>query len=134
MNFRYIHSGAFVILCFAGISIAGDFYDFEKIKVVQNLIDAPLRLGEPLIQARTRIIKSGWRPLQMHQHDDYEYSGAENALRSLGIAEVDSCSVDAGVRCILYYEKNQECLRIDTVGERVGDMTVVRWITECPGS
>jgi hypothetical protein len=50
-----------------------------------------------------------------------------------GFKEVDSCSVDSS-RCILYYKKGGQCLRLDTMGEQVKFMKVVRWSEECPGA
>lgn len=91
-----------------------------------------LRTGEPLRAARERILKSGWKPVRMHRNDNYQYSGAEVHLVAHKFFEVDSCSVDAGANCILYYSKPHRCLRVDTVGEQVNDMTVTRWTNECP--
>lgn len=91
-----------------------------------------LRTGEPLRAARERILKSGWKPVRMHRNDNYQYSGAEVRLVAHKFFEVGSCSVDAGANCILYYSKPHRCLRVDTVGEQVNDMTVTRWTNECP--
>jgi phage tail sheath gpL-like len=67
----------------------------------------------------------------MHAVDGYEYSGAELQLTARKFFEVDSCSSDSS-RCIFYYAKRSTCLRIDTIGERLNDMTVTRWAVECP--
>lgn len=90
-----------------------------------------LKIGEPFLRARTRIVKSGWTPNPIHSKDHYEYSGAEKRLAERGFLEVDMCSVDAGANCILYYTKGSKCLRVDTVGEQVKQMTVTRWTDEC---
>lgn len=90
-----------------------------------------LKVGEPFLRVRTRIVKSGWKPNPVHGKDNYEYSGAEKRLAERGFLEVDTCSVDAGANCILYYTKGSRCLRIDTVGEQVKQMTVTRWTDEC---
>jgi hypothetical protein len=91
-----------------------------------------LKVGEPFLVARSRILQSGWQPTRMHSNDDYEYFGAEKELADRNFLEVDSCSMDAGALCILYYSKEKKCLRVDTVGERINEMTVTRWTDECP--
>jgi hypothetical protein len=90
--------------------------------------------NEPFVKVRARMIKQGWAPVRMHANDDYIYDGAEKRLADQKILEVDSCSMDAGANCILYYRRHRQCLRIDTVGEQVSDMKVTRWTTECAWS
>lgn len=92
---------------------------------------AGIAVGEPLISARTRLLKHGWRPVPRHAADDYEYSGAELQLIEHAILEVDACSVDSA-RCIFYYSRKRKCLRVDTIGEQLRDMKVTRWAEECP--
>ena len=94
--------------------------------------DVSLKVGESFLRARSRIIKSGWKPIRMHQNDGYEYSGTDRLLAERNIVEVDGCSTDAGVLCIFYYQKVGKCLRIDTVGENVAQIIVTRWSNECP--
>jgi hypothetical protein len=91
-----------------------------------------LKAGEPFGKARVRILKAGWKPVRMHQYDQYEYSGTERELSSRGFFEVDSCTTDAGSLCIMYYIKKEECLRLDTKGEQLKYMEVTRWANECP--
>lgn len=91
-----------------------------------------LRVGESFLKARARIIRRGWKPIRMHKNDNYEYDGAEKRLVESKFLEVDSCSIDAGANCILYYRKAASCLRLDTVGEQVKEMEVTRWTNECP--
>jgi hypothetical protein len=91
-----------------------------------------LQAGESFLEARSRIIRFGWKPIRMHGNDNYEYDGAEKRLAERSFLEVDSCSIDAGANCILYYSKAAKCLRIDTVGEQVAQMKVTRWTNECP--
>jgi hypothetical protein len=91
-----------------------------------------LNVGEAFLPARARIITLGWKPIRMHSDDNYEYTGAEKHLAERKFLEVDSCSIDAGANCILYYSKAGKCLRLDTVGEQVAEMTVTRWTNECP--
>lgn len=97
-----------------------------------SMQEVPLRTGEPFLRARSRVIKLGWKPIRIHQNDGYEYSGTEKELAEKKILEVDACSVDAGVLCSFYYSKAKRCLRVNTVGENVAQMTVTRWVSECP--
>lgn len=87
--------------------------------------------GEALLSARAKLIEQGWRPTRRHAADGYEYSGAELQLAGHKIVELDSCSMDSS-RCILYYSRNGKCLRMDSIGEQLRDMTVTRWTDECP--
>ena len=92
---------------------------------------AGITAGQPLTHARATLIQQGWQPIRRHATDGYEYSGTELELTKRKIFEVDSCSSDSS-RCILYYRKKGECLRMDTIGEKLADMTVTRWTNECP--
>ncbi|QNA90343.1 hypothetical protein G4G28_20890 [Massilia sp. Dwa41.01b] len=94
----------------------------------------PLKVGVPLLQARARILKSGRKPVPMHQTDGYEYDGTEKQLVQRHIVEVEFCTLDAGVLCTFYYIKNATGLRVETIGEKVSYMTVVQWTNECPKS
>lgn len=94
--------------------------------------DLRLKVGEPFLRARLRIIKLGWKPIPLHQNDGYEYSGTDRILAERNILEVDGCSTDAGTLCIFFYSKLGECLRIDTIGESIGEITITRWTNECP--
>lgn len=85
------------------------------------------------LQASLRARRCPPRPMRRHATDGYEYSGAELQLTGRKMFEVDSCSMDSS-RCILYYSKKGKCLRIDSIGERLRDMTVTRWADECPGA
>jgi hypothetical protein len=100
---------------------------------IKSGIESPsLKVGEPFLVARTRILRSGWHPTRMHSNEDYEYFGAEKELADRKFLEVDTCSMDAGALCILYYSKGTKCLRVDTVGEQLNEMKVTRWTDECP--
>jgi hypothetical protein len=95
----------------------------------QNL---SLKVGEPFLSARAKILRSGWRPMGMHSNGEYEYSGTERVLADRKFSEVDYCSTDAGSLCVLYYSKGTKCLRLGTVGEQLKYMEVTRWTEECP--
>jgi hypothetical protein len=101
-------------------------------KVTLGTEGPSLKVGESFVVARSRIVRSGWHPTRMRKPGDYEYVGAEKELADRKFLEVDSCSMDAGALCILYYSKGTECLRVDTVGEQLKDMKVTRWTDACP--
>lgn len=101
-------------------------------KIPADLKNMAMRVGESFLVVRARILRSGWQPIRLHDNDDYEYSGAEKELANRHFLEVDSCSMDAGALCILYYRKGPACLRVDTIGERLKEMEVTRWTDECP--
>lgn len=105
----------------------------ETMQLNSTLISrARLKEGELFIGARKRLVKLGWKPIRMHAKDHYEYDGAERRLIERHFHEVDSCSVDAGANCVLYYSQKGQCLRVDTIGEQVHEMKVTRWTQECP--
>lgn len=92
---------------------------------------AGIAVDEPLLSARSKLLKQGWKPTRMHTSDGYEYSGVERELAARKFLELDTCSFDSS-RCILFYSKKGACLRVDTIGEQLKDMTVTRWTDECP--
>ena len=94
---------------------------------------AGIVVGERLVAAKSKLIKQGWKPTPMHTTDGYEYSGVERELAARKFIELDTCSFDSS-RCILYYAKTGTCLRVDTLGEQVNDMTVTQWTRECPAA
>lgn len=90
-----------------------------------------LHEGQLFTSARKILIKDRWTPVPMHTDDHYVYEGVEKQLVKRGFKEVDSCSMDSS-RCILYYKRGQECLRVDTIGEQLAVMKVEQWSRECP--
>lgn len=92
---------------------------------------AGIAVDEPLVSARSKLIEQGWKPTRMHTSDGYKYSGVERELAARDFLELDTCSFDSS-RCILFYSKKGACLRVDTMGEQLKDMTVTRWANECP--
>lgn len=106
--------------------------DNNQPKTTSDIVNPSMKVGEPFLVARSRILLSGWHPIRMHNDDDYEYFGAEKELADQNFLEVDSCSMDAGALCILYYSKGTKCLRVDTVGEQLTQMKITRWTDECP--
>jgi hypothetical protein len=131
MSVKTIGAAATVLLL-ACSAIATGAPDSNNATNTLAIRDAPLKVGEPFIRARSRLIKSGWKPIRMHRNDGYEYSGTEKNLAERNILEVDGCSIDAGVLCIFYYSRLTKCLRVDTVGEQVAHITVTKWTDECP--
>jgi hypothetical protein len=97
-----------------------------------SVMNPRLQEGASFVHVRSRLIKSGWKPVRMHVGDRYDYEGTEKRLADRNIIEVDSCSTDRGSLCIFYYAKDGMCLRIDTLGEQVDAMRVTRWDDSCP--
>ena len=91
-----------------------------------------IRVGEPFIPARKRLIQAGWVAMRV-ERGDYGISGTETILSEHRIHEFASCSMTAGSLCIFYYRKRGQCLRVDTIGEQLRHMKVTRWVKECPG-
>lgn len=133
MKLRYALIVMAVTLTFfqASAGIPGEA-DNNQSKVPSDIASPSMKVGEPFLIARSRILRTGWHPIRMHNNDDYEYFGAEKELVDRKFLEVDSCSMDAGALCILYYSKGTKCLRVDTVGEQLNEMKVTRWTDECP--
>lgn len=96
--------------------------------------NATVHKGTLFVSLRARLIKSGWKPIQMHKSDGYEYSGTETDLVKRNFLEVDSCSTDQGSLCTFYYAKRGSCLRVDTVGEEVDSMRVTGRRESCPSN
>lgn len=90
-----------------------------------------LHVGESFLVARARILKSGWHPTRMRRKDNYEFFDIEKELMDRNLREFDSCSMDAGVLCNLYYNKDSKCLQVGTIGEQVDNMKITRWTDEC---
>jgi hypothetical protein len=104
----------------------------SQAKITPNFESPSLKVGEPFLSARAKILRSGWHPIPMHANENYEYWGTERVLNDQKFVEVDFCSVDAGSLCVLYYMKGTKCLRLGTVGEQLKYMKVTRWTEECP--
>ncbi|MFZ6647740.1 hypothetical protein ACO0LO_18600 [Undibacterium sp. TJN25] len=84
-------------------------------------------------QARKQILAHGWTPINMARRDpEISYDSHEKRIVALGWRELESCSLDAGVLCLFYYEKKKQCMSVTTIGERINDMEVVGSTTECP--
>ena len=84
-------------------------------------------------KARIVLVKNNWKPTPMHTNDNWNYVGVERDLVSSNIIEVDSCAVDIAL-CVLFYNKNEECLKLIVKGEDIKTMKVVQWTFECPES
>lgn len=90
-----------------------------------------LAKGMHLLDARKVLKMHGWRPIDLHEHDGYEFIGVERLLRDQGISEVESCAIDRGL-CIFNYRKGTKCIRLLTTGEEVDRMQVDSWVRACP--
>ncbi|QGZ38261.1 hypothetical protein IP92_01432 [Pseudoduganella flava] len=119
------------LICVSVMLLGGWSAPFAGADTSTGGTQSDITIGEPLVTARAKLLKHGWKPTRRHADDGYEYSGAEVELIRRRIFEVDSCSSDSS-RCILFYAKRGKCLRMDTIGEKVGYMVVTRWAEECP--
>ena len=90
-----------------------------------------LKKGMKLSAARSLLTHKGWRAVNVHQGEHYEYIGIENLLIKANIKEVESCAMDKAV-CIFNYKKGDSCLRLFTHGEEIKDMRVTSWSCDCP--
>lgn len=117
---------AFVLLCLLAVGGVVGAADRSS-----NATSASLHRGALFVAVRAALIKSGWKPVRMHD-SEYEYTGTERLLAERHIYEVEACSTDRGSLCIFYYVMKKKCLRVDTVGEQVDAMRVTRWDQTCP--
>jgi hypothetical protein len=90
-----------------------------------------LKKGQGFLKARKALQEHGWKPVDVHASDGYEFIGVERILRDSKIYEVDSCAIDKAL-CIFSYKKNGKCLRLLTHGEELTDMKVDSWSNDCP--
>lgn len=90
-----------------------------------------LRKGFLFTQARSQLIKHGWRPVNIHAGENYEYFGTETALIESHIYELESCAVDRPL-CIFNYRQGKRCLRLVTRGEELPNMRIESWSSRCP--
>lgn len=91
-----------------------------------------LKENMPFVKARALLLKDKWKPVYVHENDDYALMGVERELAKRNFKEFDSCSIDYS-NCIMRYKRGDECLTLYTIGEKVKYMTVVQWTEECPG-
>lgn len=131
MNSKYAATATVIALIFSQISAkAGEGPHNDQSNTTSVFGNLSLKVGEPFLAARARILRAGWHPVRMHR--DYEYIGTEKELIDRKFVEVAYCSIDAGSLCVLYYRKKTKCLRLGTIGERLSYMKVTRWSEECP--
>lgn len=121
-----------LILVSSSASLGAAAQPYTKMHPMPLAQTDTLTIDEPFLRARARVIQHGWKPARIHAKKGYSYDDAEKRLADRKIFEADTCSMDAGTNCIFYYRKKQQCLRIDTIGEQVGNMKVARWTHECP--
>jgi hypothetical protein len=67
-----------VFLAFPAAAVTAQVSD--NARIMANLNELQLKVGECFLNARARIIKHGWKPIRMHSSDDYEYIGTEKEL------------------------------------------------------
>jgi hypothetical protein len=110
------------LIFFSGLILLLNFSD-----VVADEIKQGMRF-----RAAINLIKhQQWRPFDVHAQYGYELIGLEKKLYDLGFNAIESCSFEQAI-CVFNYIKNNRCLRLMTIGERMKDMTVYQWSFECP--
>ena len=87
--------------------------------------------GMRFLKARAMLQASGWRPVDVHLKDGYEFIGVEKRLKARHVDEVESCAIDRGL-CIFNYKQGARCMRLIARGEKVGGMRVESWSHACP--
>ncbi len=96
--------------------------------------DYDLHAGLPISQFRPELLKRGWTPVRVDKKlADGEREnawGIASQFFKAGWFEVESCSGTGRNYCIFNYQKNGECLRIVTRGER--NPMIENWTDECP--
>lgn len=100
-----------------------------------------LKKGEPFTQARQKILRAGWKPLETHTRMggdgvmERTWSSAGDLFKA-GFREVESCSGTGINPCNFFYKKQKQCLRLVTVGEYLVEYhaqpKVDNWFYECP--
>ena len=106
---------------------------FATLPLIAYAAPVALQKDMPYVAARTSLLKEGWRPVNLHLHDDYELMGVERELFKHNFKEFDSCSIDYS-NCVMHYKRGKQCLTVHTIGERIRYMKVVDWSSECPQS
>jgi hypothetical protein len=91
--------------------------------------------GMKFVQARAKILKSGWKPHETHLKFG-ELPERENANAAVffkaGFREVEICAGTGVNPCIFNYARGSECLRVFTVGEQPQHTVVSTTTQECP--
>lgn len=85
-----------------------------------------LKKGMNFFTARKLLIHDDWRPINVHEKEDYPYSAVEKELKDIGIEELESCAMDKAL-CLFNYKKNKKCLLLETLGEEINDMQIYYW-------
>ncbi|MGF6404234.1 hypothetical protein [Pseudomonas sp. PDM07] len=92
-----------------------------------NATDVPIKEGMPFLKARKALIQNGWKPNPTYSGE----FGVENIIMRNGFKEIESCT--EGVRyCSFNYIKNETCLGVGTVGEKIKEMKIYSWNFKCP--
>ena len=106
------------------------FYAISLTLITLNCAHAQsfLKDGMHYSHARKLLLKNGWVPVDPYPNGKVSEVGTQEAeLIKKGIREVDTCSMDAGALCNLFYIKNNSCLKVSTRGERLPYMRVIDW-------
>lgn len=88
--------------------------------VIPNFASAQsfLKNEMPFLHARKLLMKNGWMPFDSHSKTRLKELGTqEKILIEKGIQEVDTCSMDAGGICNLFYNKKIDICRFRHAGK-----------------
>jgi hypothetical protein len=98
--------------------------------------DADIHRGMMLMDARSRMLADGWKPINLHASvssdsasPNYVDAGTMVFYRA-GLHEVDSCAGGQTV-CLFHYRKRSECRTLVTYGESPHDSFVTHWLNTC---
>ena len=113
------------------ISVHHLFFALSLLPAIVFAAPADLRKDMPyLFAARKLLLKEGWMPANLHLHDDYAMIGVEHELSRNNFKEFESCSIDYS-NCVMRYKRARQCLTVYTIGEKIRDMKVVDWNSQC---
>jgi hypothetical protein len=96
-----------------------------------NVTAEALKHGMPFYAAVRLIQRQHWQPFDVHRQYNYQHIGMDSKLYQLGFKAVESCSFEQSI-CVFNYRKNNRCLRLTSIGEKVKAMTVYQWSYQCP--
>lgn len=125
-----------------------------SLAAIMVLIAAPstgsefsLQRGQPISQVRAQLIREGWTPVRIDKilpieerinpevKERRNLEGGARDLFNAGFYEVEQCIGADFNECTFNYQKNGECLRLETEGEYspgLGEPTLFSWTNDCP--
>lgn len=90
----------------------------------------PIKKGEVLYEARPALLRQGWRPVEIHKSNEFDFIGEGIRFYRHGFKEVEDCSQGRGY-CSFHYRKGDQCLMLVTEGEYIPPKSpiVEKWLT-----